>query len=60
MGDLDPLPFINTETHSIPFRKSNVFMARWVNSFRSWPGDISNWRDWYRHISVDKSDSEIA
>jgi hypothetical protein len=56
MGDLDPLPFINAETLCIPFRKYNVFMVYWVNSFRPWPSDIPSWRDWYRRISVDKFD----
>ena len=55
MGDLDPIDFINAETLRIPFKNTQVAMADWATSFRSWPSEIPGWRDWYRRVSLAKS-----
>ena len=55
MGNPDPTDFINAETNRIPFKNTQVALADWASSFRSWPSDLPGWRSWYQRVSAAKS-----
>jgi len=54
MGNPDLIEFINMETQRPPYKKSQMSLSDWANTFRSWPTPTVGWRDWYRHISAKK------
>lgn len=56
VGDPDPTDFINMETERLPFKQSRMKLSDWSRTFRTWPNQVTGWRNWFRRIADKKQD----